>query len=276
MAAFFVGRRCCWRRTNGAEGRFRGKPASSGVKDMILSGPLCLGSSGDSVRELQKALNGSGVAPKLGVDGRFGARTDRNVRAFQKQKGLKADGVVGPRTSKALGWHYTGQSARPYTLRMQPPLPATTPPLYVVAGAIMQAMDRYHAAITAEVRNSGAPKEWIDKAVNALSVPYDYLAGSLAELKKDTSTPDFLEVTLSQNLLQYQLMVTQVGIWLKEHGGSSNGLARLLDGLQASQMASTVRRFLAGELSAEITISTIDIQVTAVLGTLVAIPTSVR
>lgn len=34
----------------------------------------------------------------IGVDGYFGDQTDRVVRAFQKEKGLGVDGVVGPRT----------------------------------------------------------------------------------------------------------------------------------------------------------------------------------
>lgn len=239
---------------------------------MMLSAPLCLGSSGDPVKELQRALNGLRMSPALATDGRFGRKTDRNVRAFQKQKGLKADGVVGARTSKALGWSYTGHAARPYVVRMEAPLPATTPPLYVLADAILRAMERYHAAITAEMRASGAAREWIDKAVDALSVPYEYLADRLAALKKDNSSPDFLETYLAQDLLQYQTMTTQVALWLKKHGGDTRRLAQLLTALQASQMASIVRRFLDGELSAVIATSTIDLQVTAALGPMIPAP----
>lgn len=60
------------------------------------------GSSGGEVKEVQRRLklwgyyNGS-------VDGVFGAGTRNAVVAFQKKNGLKADGVVGKATYKALG-----------------------------------------------------------------------------------------------------------------------------------------------------------------------------
>ncbi|MBM7439085.1 peptidoglycan-binding protein [Streptomyces sp. HB132] len=58
------------------------------------------GSSGASVRAAQTALNARGHS--LVVDGEFGGLTDSAARAFQQKKGLVADGVVGPKTWKAL------------------------------------------------------------------------------------------------------------------------------------------------------------------------------
>ena len=60
------------------------------------------GSNGQEVKEVQRRLklwgyyNGS-------VDGVFGAGTRNAVISFQKKNGLKADGVVGKATYKALG-----------------------------------------------------------------------------------------------------------------------------------------------------------------------------
>jgi peptidoglycan hydrolase-like protein with peptidoglycan-binding domain len=58
------------------------------------------GSTGQPVRSLQYLLRARGSA--LGVDGVFGARTDRAVRAFQRSHGLAVDGVVGPSTWTAV------------------------------------------------------------------------------------------------------------------------------------------------------------------------------
>jgi hypothetical protein len=110
---------------------------------VTLTQPLCLGSSGSIVRTLQSQLNSSGLSlgPTLGVDGSFGKRTHVAVIAFQRRKGLKADGVVGRKTAAALGWTYSPRDEKPYVLTYEkPPLPAVTPPVVVVAEAIKLGM----------------------------------------------------------------------------------------------------------------------------------------
>ena len=52
------------------------------------------------VRTLQHLLRARGHA--VAVDGDFGARTDAAVRAFQGEKGLAVDGIVGSLTWSAL------------------------------------------------------------------------------------------------------------------------------------------------------------------------------
>jgi len=52
------------------------------------------GSSGQAVRELQQALKGLGYDPGS-IDGQFGARTEAAVKAFQRARGIAADGIVG-------------------------------------------------------------------------------------------------------------------------------------------------------------------------------------
>jgi peptidoglycan hydrolase-like protein with peptidoglycan-binding domain len=53
------------------------------------------GCDGDAVRRLQQQL-------AIGTDGRFGPRTERAVRDYQKKNGLVADGMAGPSTLTQL------------------------------------------------------------------------------------------------------------------------------------------------------------------------------
>ncbi len=59
------------------------------------------GLSGPAVKNLQQKLKDLGFDPK-GVDGQFGPGTVAAVIAFQKSKGLQADGIAGPATLAAL------------------------------------------------------------------------------------------------------------------------------------------------------------------------------
>ena len=54
-----------------------------------------IGSAGPPVRELQQSLNGA-IGAGLDPDGSFGGMTDGAVRAFQGDRGLAIDGIVGP------------------------------------------------------------------------------------------------------------------------------------------------------------------------------------
>jgi peptidoglycan hydrolase-like protein with peptidoglycan-binding domain len=59
------------------------------------------GSTGTKVKELQQLLKAKSFNPGP-IDGIFGSGTVQAVVSFQKFNGLKADGVVGPTTWKAL------------------------------------------------------------------------------------------------------------------------------------------------------------------------------
>jgi peptidoglycan hydrolase-like protein with peptidoglycan-binding domain len=55
-----------------------------------------------AVRVLQKVLATHGFEPSS-QEGLFCTKTERAVLAFQRAKGLEADGIVGPKTWSALG-----------------------------------------------------------------------------------------------------------------------------------------------------------------------------
>lgn len=66
--------------------------------DMTLK-TLRKGDEGDGVVMLQKLLIEHGEKlPKYGADRDFGSETLKAVKSFQKKHGLKADGIVGPKT----------------------------------------------------------------------------------------------------------------------------------------------------------------------------------
>ena len=67
------------------------------------------GSKGGEVKEVQRRLKLWGYY-QGSVDGVFGAGTRSAVVAFQKKNGLKADGVVGKSTYKALGMNSSYQA----------------------------------------------------------------------------------------------------------------------------------------------------------------------
>ncbi|MFJ4938005.1 peptidoglycan-binding protein, partial [Streptomyces pseudovenezuelae] len=59
------------------------------------------GATGADVAEAQCLLRRAGISPG-GIDGMFGPLTLRAVKTFQDRAGLTVDGMLGPRSWKAL------------------------------------------------------------------------------------------------------------------------------------------------------------------------------
>ena len=77
-------------------------PAPQPRLEVSLSAVLRTGSRGNEVRQVQQKLKRWGYYTGS-IDGVFGSGTKKAVIAFQKKNGLKADGVVGAATYRALG-----------------------------------------------------------------------------------------------------------------------------------------------------------------------------
>jgi len=79
-----------------------GKAGHAHDHDHAPAGTLRKGDRSDEVAELQQSLNRLGVRDasgnRLAEDGKFGDNTREAVLAFQKQHGLKEDGLVGRQT----------------------------------------------------------------------------------------------------------------------------------------------------------------------------------
>jgi N-acetylmuramoyl-L-alanine amidase len=80
------------------------------------------GSRGPAVAEVQSTLAGLGLLDPLPVEPLFDDRTDSALRAFQQQRGLSVDGIVGPETYRALsaarwrlGDRLLSLASRPFT-----------------------------------------------------------------------------------------------------------------------------------------------------------------
>jgi murein DD-endopeptidase MepM/ murein hydrolase activator NlpD len=78
------------------------------IKNNDNSELIVRGSKGEGVEEFQKILVDLGYdlgdfgPNKDGVDGKFGPETQRAVKEFQKDNGLKIDGIIGIETAFAL------------------------------------------------------------------------------------------------------------------------------------------------------------------------------
>lgn len=76
---------------------------ASSTASLASSKYPCKGWTGAEVKRIQRALEAKGYSVgTAGVDGDFGSATYAAVRKFQGDRGLEADGIVGPMTQTAL------------------------------------------------------------------------------------------------------------------------------------------------------------------------------
>ena len=90
-----------WGELAGVEYTGAGNPESS--KENAAQPVLRKGNKGEAVIILQTMLDrlGYGLGP-CGADGDFGKCTEAAVKQFQRDRGLAADGICGPRTWREI------------------------------------------------------------------------------------------------------------------------------------------------------------------------------
>ncbi len=114
------------------------------------------GAKGSDVRELQDMLQGLGFYTKA-IDGIYGKGTVTAVKAFQREAGLKADGIAGPKTLAKLYENAEPAAEAPDEPGIEPeketpqePEPAAEPVYTVLAsGARGEAVRKLQTALKA-------------------------------------------------------------------------------------------------------------------------------
>lgn len=191
---------------------------------MNLDHLLLLGSRGADVSALQRTLNDLGQTGRITADGRFGLRTQAAVKAFQQRHHLMADGVVGPKTAKALGWTFLGGSPPPPVLvsLKKPPLPAATPPLLVVYEAIQAGLTHLFSKLKDCVAQSGASGPVIVQSAfklqRLLQMQCDQVKGVLSK-----ETPDSLSIFALMGVgFEGKGVIKEIQSEIAQSGGNPN------------------------------------------------------
>jgi peptidoglycan hydrolase-like protein with peptidoglycan-binding domain len=140
------------------------------------------GMRGYDVAVLQFLLRRHGFSPGR-LDGRFGRRTARAVRRFQRRAGLRPDGVVGGRTARRL----CGLPVCAWRGRATPRRSPTWQPF-----AVRAAIDHWARAYGVDARLVRAIAWWESGFNNALVSP----AGARGVMQVTPATWDYVETVL--------------------------------------------------------------------------------
>jgi hypothetical protein len=216
-----------------------------------LSGPLHLGSHGEEVRELQRLLNENQIGPMLNTDGRFGKATHKALVEFQRRKGLKCDGVVGPATAKLLGWGYHPGRVLPYVIAFEePPLPPLTPPLKVLVVAILVGLKPVHTATRYAMFSTPTDKMSTNmKQIGFLDEQWSRLEDKLNALVEEVPDGTMAAATMRRSLETYVEFSSDFAKTLQWHarGGYMWRLPDLIHKIPVDVIVGTADRVLRGE-----------------------------
>jgi len=228
-----------------------------------LSAPLCLGSHGEDVKELQRQLSDARTGQMLSVDGRFGKLTHKAVIEFQRRNSVKADGVVGPVTAKLLKWEYRAGRVMPYVISFEePPRPAMTPPLAVLVDAIIEGLKPLRSAVEDAILETptGAPTKNLKRREYA-NLEWDHFVERLRNLANEL--PDG-NLAIAGLRAAFRTYIDSIHSELKAlefyaKGGYYWRLHPILDSLPVDVIARTMDRVLRGEQLVAIALAQLQI-----------------
>lgn len=136
---------------------------------------LSRGSRGEDVKKMQQALINAGYSVgSAGADGSFGPDTEKAVLRYQKNNGLKTDGIAGNNTLGKLYGSSTKTSSKTTSTSTQPKTPTYNPvndKSYQSALASLQAANKNMPQYAGTY--DGQLKELYDQIVNRDKFSYD-------------------------------------------------------------------------------------------------------
>lgn len=89
---------------------------------------LSIGSRGEDVKTLQRNLILLKYPlPRYGVDGKYGTETRDMVLRFQRNNGIRVDGIFGPETKRQMDYHLNKRKKAVSPTPTPPPPPQPKP-----------------------------------------------------------------------------------------------------------------------------------------------------
>lgn len=150
------------------------------------------GSTGSSVKKLQKLLNQNGYS--LSEDGNFGNKTLEAVKDYQSKSGLSADGIVGEQTWGALTTKSTNTNGSNNTNKNAGfNYDSFTYDDYAESETVSQAFEALNSQLSAKPGDyqstwQGKIDSMIDKILNREDFSYDVNSDALYQQYKDQYT----------------------------------------------------------------------------------------
>jgi len=119
------------------------------------------GAKGAAVKELQTLLQRHGIA--VTADGDFGGRTEAAVQQFQREKNLRADGIVGAATWSALRGNTAAAPTLPQPAATTAPQPAAPTPSQSAAQQQRSPIQRTGEDVREIIRQTGETQREVQR-----------------------------------------------------------------------------------------------------------------